>query len=77
MKKQVVKGLQVTSQSEAAGRKGGPGAPLVLSQSHAPNYTVRMGVLDPLCSLDRPEYRDKAQGTGYNWAIYILFQDFF
>lgn len=49
----------------------------VLSQSHACNCTVRMGVLDPPGSLDRPEYRDKAQGTGCNWAIYISFQDFF
>lgn len=55
----------------------GPWSSPVLSQSHAYNCTVRMGVLDPLGSLDRPEYRDKAQGTGCNWAIYILFQDFF
>lgn len=75
-KKQVVEGLRVTSQSEAAGGKR-PWSCLVLSQSHACNYTGRMGVLDPLCSVDRPESRDKAQGPGCSWAIYILFQDFF
>lgn len=36
-------------------KERGPGAALVLSRSHASNYTGRMGVLDPLCSVDRLE----------------------
>lgn len=66
-------GLHVTSHSSSSRKEDSWS-----SHSHMPvTIPVRIGVLDPLGSLDRPEHRDKAQGTHCSLPIYILFQDFF